>query len=137
MKVIEWLQERSSELKSDTLAVYLAYRDPRVSRWKKITIAIAIGYAFCPIDLIPDFIPILGYIDDLILVPIFLFVSIKLIPPDVLQESRERVRNSEIDNIPKGWKAATIIVSLWVLGILLVCVISLRSFFWVLEILAF
>jgi uncharacterized membrane protein YkvA (DUF1232 family) len=121
-------------LKTDTLAVYLAYRDPRVAWWKKAFIAVAIGYAFCPLDLIPDFIPIIGYLDDLVLVPIMLVVAAKLIPPEVLEDCREQVQNGEINRIPKGWKAAVIIVAIWGISLLIALAIVLRVLLWTIEI---
>ncbi|MET0710797.1 MAG: YkvA family protein [Tardiphaga sp.] len=99
-------------LKRDIHAVALAARDPRVP-WYARALAVAVaGYALSPIDLIPDFIPVLGYLDDLILIPLGLWAVLRLIPPEVLSEYRviAEARASR----PVSWTAAAIIVTIWI-----------------------
>ncbi|MBE9011077.1 DUF1232 domain-containing protein [Pseudanabaenaceae cyanobacterium LEGE 13415] len=96
-------------------ALYLAYRDPRVPWYARIFAACVVGYAFSPIDLIPDPIPILGYLDDLILVPIGITLALKMIPPNVMAECRVQAQSTGQSNKPKNWIAAAIILIIWVL----------------------
>ena len=80
--------ERARALRADIHALYLASRDPRVPRLAKAVAALTVGYALSPIDLIPDFIPVLGHLDDLVLVPLGLALAIRLIPRPILAEHR-------------------------------------------------
>ena len=82
--MIETWKQRARQLKMETYAIYLAYRDPRVPWYARLFAACVVGYAFSPIDLIPDFIPVLGYLDDLIMVPVGIFFALKMIPPPVM-----------------------------------------------------
>ncbi len=120
----EW-KRWAGQLKSETYALYLAYRDPRVPWYAKLFAALVVGYAFSPIDLIPDPIPVLGYLDDLILVPLGVALAVRMIPEDVLSESRQKAREMvERGERPVSRAAATVIVVLWlvlaVLGALVV-----------------
>jgi uncharacterized membrane protein YkvA (DUF1232 family) len=85
---------RAEGLKSDSYALYLACRDPRVPLLPKLIGALAVAYALSPIDLIPDFVPVLGYLDDLILVPACLALAMRLIPPAIMAEHRARARKA-------------------------------------------
>ena len=118
MKVIASLKQRAGQLKSETYTLYLAYRDPRVDWYAKVFIVIIIAYAVSPIDLIPDFIPILGYVDDLIIVPVSVFLALKMIPKEVIVECREKAKCEPISSKAK-WVAALIIISVWLLVIYL------------------
>ncbi len=109
----EWKQW-AGRLKSETHALYLAYRDPRVPWYAKLFAALVVGYAFSPIDLIPDPIPVLGYLDDLILVPLGVALAVRMIPEDVLSESRQKAREMvERGEKPVSRAAAAVIVVLW------------------------
>jgi uncharacterized membrane protein YkvA (DUF1232 family) len=108
------LRQRARQLKSETYAVYLASRDPRVPWYAKVVVACVLGYALSPIDLIPDFIPVLGYVDDLILVPAGIALAIRLIPPGVMAECRSRAEAAMQKGKPKNWIAASFIVAIWV-----------------------
>ena len=124
MNLGEW-RRWAGRLKSETHALYLAYRDPRVPWYAKLFAALVVGYAFSPIDLIPDAIPVLGYLDDLILVPLGVALAVRMIPEDVLSESRQKAREMvERGERPVSRAAAAVIVVLWlalaVLGILVV-----------------
>ena len=109
----EWKQW-AGRLKSETHALYLAYRDPRMPWYAKLFAALVVGYAFSPIDLIPDAIPVLGYLDDLILVPLGVALAVRMIPEDVLSESRQKAREMvERGERPVSRAAAAVIVVLW------------------------
>ena len=104
----------------------LAYRDPRVPWYARALAACVVGYAFSPIDLIPDFIPVLGYLDDLILVPLSIALVLKMIPPPVLAECRERAQLALESGKPTNWLAATVIVAIWLLLAALAVVLVVR-----------
>jgi uncharacterized membrane protein YkvA (DUF1232 family) len=104
-------QQRARQLKAETLALYLAYRDPRTPWIARLWAALVIGYAFSPIDLIPDFIPVLGYLDDLILIPLGVAIAVRLIPAEVMAEARQRAQNENQRPVSRG--AAVVIVLIW------------------------
>ena len=95
-------------------ALYLAYRDPRVPLYARVFAAIVVGYAFSPIDLIPDPIPVLGYLDDLVLVPLGVALAIRMIPAPVLAECRARAREVMASGKPVNKVAAAVVVAIWV-----------------------
>lgn len=103
------------DLKINTYALVLAYKDPRTPWYAKVWAICVAGYAFSPIDLIPDFIPVLGYLDDLILIPLGIAIAVKLIPPDVLAECREKARLHPPQEGIRHWIAAAMIVGFWLL----------------------
>ena len=115
---------KARALKQETYAICLACRDPRVPWYGRALAVCVVGYAFSPIDLIPDFIPVLGYLDDLILIPLGIALVMKTIPPEVMAESRERARVFMSEGKPRNWVAAAVIVVVWVvltsLGIVLI-----------------
>ncbi|MFX0203845.1 MAG: YkvA family protein [Candidatus Hodarchaeota archaeon] len=105
----------ASVLKKNTYALYLASRDPRVPLLAKIIIAVVVAYALSPIDLIPDFIPVIGCIDDLLLLPIGIWLVIRLIPQDVWPECHALAQ--EQAEMPRNHRAAVIIMIIWFLAI--------------------
>jgi uncharacterized membrane protein YkvA (DUF1232 family) len=123
-QILDNWKHRARELKIQVYAIHLAYRDPRVPLYARIFTACVVGYAFSPIDLIPDVIPILGYLDDLIIVPLGIALALKMIPPDVLAECQEKSREVMKQGKPVNKLAAAIIVVIWiVLAVLVVRVI--------------
>lgn len=104
-------------LKGEVFALFLAYKRPDVPWYAKVFAIIVVGYALSPIDLIPDFIPVLGYLDDLILLPLGISIAIKLIPIDVMDECRNQARNVFMGNKQKNHIAALLIVIIWLLVI--------------------
>ena len=104
---------RARRLKRETYALYLAYRDPRTPWYAKVFVAFVVAYAFSPIDLIPDPIPILGYLDDLILVPLGIALALKMIPPAVLDECREQAQLAMEEGNPTSWMAAVAVITIW------------------------
>ena len=114
MKVIASLKQKARQLKTETYILYLAYRDPRVPWYAKALMLVIVAYALSPIDLIPDFIPVLGYVDDLIIVPAGIFLALKMIPKEVLDECRGKARSEPIAGKAK-WVATLVIISVWLL----------------------
>ncbi len=110
---------KSERLKSEIYALYLAYKHPKTPWYVKVLAALIIGYALSPIDLIPDFIPVVGYLDDLIIVPLGITLLIKIIPKDILEECRTKARSDILNKKPKNWVAPIIIVLIWLLAIYL------------------
>jgi len=108
-------KEKARALRRETYAVYLACRDPRVPWYGRLLAACIVGYAFSPIDLIPDFVPVLGYLDDLILIPLGIALLLKVIPSEVMAECREKAAVAMASGKPTNWIAAGIIVAIWIL----------------------
>jgi len=109
--MLETVKRWARALKRDVVALWLAGRDPRVPFGAKLLAGAIAAYALSPIDLIPDFIPVLGYFDDLIIVPIGIWAAIKLIPPELLDEFRERAR---AQGRPKSLAAVAAIIAIWI-----------------------
>ena len=112
MRFVERLKRWARRLKVEVHALYLAYKDPRVPWYARVFAAVVVGYAFSPIDLIPDPIPVLGYLDDLILIPLGVALAIRMIPPQVLAECREEAR--ETTDRPVSRVAAVVVVAIWI-----------------------
>jgi uncharacterized membrane protein YkvA (DUF1232 family) len=129
---LEAWKRRARGLKRDTYALYLAARDPRVPWYTKALALCVVGYALSPIDLIPDFIPILGYLDDLIVVPMGLALLLRLTPGYVLAESRERAQEAmDRGALSRSWPAriATgVILLTWLVTLAVAVLLVLRLF---------
>jgi uncharacterized membrane protein YkvA (DUF1232 family) len=111
--MLDRLKTWARSLKRDIHAIYLAARDPRVPWYAKALALAVAGYALSPIDLIPDFIPVIGYLDDLIIVPIGIWFVVSLIPPEVVAEYRS-IASAAVDR-PVSKAAGIAIVSIWIL----------------------
>ncbi len=123
LSLLQKLRPWAKRLRTDILSIYFAARDPRTP-WAVRLLALAVAaYALSPIDLIPDFIPVLGYLDDLLLVPLGLWLVLRLLPPPVLADARSRAQ--ALLERPRSWIAAACILTLW-------CVLaaSLLWYFW-------
>ncbi|MEW5988327.1 MAG: YkvA family protein [Chloroflexota bacterium] len=105
--------QRVRQLKGETVALYLACKDPRVPWYARLWVAIVVGYALSPIDLIPDFIPVLGHLDDLVLIPVGVVLAMKLIPAPVLADCRARAQAELAQNKPINRAAAVIVIAIW------------------------
>jgi uncharacterized membrane protein YkvA (DUF1232 family) len=114
-QLIEKWKQSAKKFKIEIYAIYLAYKDPRVPWYARIFAACVVGYAFSPIDLIPDPIPILGYLDDLILIPLGVMLTLKMIPKEVMTECRERSKEIMRQGKPVNRIAAIVIIAVWVL----------------------
>jgi uncharacterized membrane protein YkvA (DUF1232 family) len=123
--MLDGLKIRARALKQEVLAVYLAARDPRTPWYAKGLILLIVAYALSPIDLIPDFVPVLGYLDDLIIIPGGIWLAIRMIPPEVLAEARETASTRCVEG-SVGKTGAAIIIFLWVLLILVAVYLVLR-----------
>ena len=117
--MLEGFKNRVRHLKRETYTLYLAARHPSTPWYAKLFVAGVVAYAFSPIDLIPDFVPVLGYLDDLIVIPLGIVVAIKLVPPGVLAECRARALEVESVGKPVSRIAALVIIGIWVLLALL------------------
>ena len=109
------LKEKAKQLKTDIPAVFLALKDKNTPLTAKIFASITVAYALSPIDLIPDFIPVLGYLDDVILLPALILLTIKLIPESVWEKCRKESQNIWKDGKPKRWYFAIPVVILWLI----------------------
>ncbi len=107
------LKQRAKQLKKDIPAVFLALKRKDTPVIAKVLAGITVGYALSPIDLIPDFIPVLGYLDDLILLPALVALTVKLIPQNIMRECREKSENLWADGKPKKWYYAVPIAVFW------------------------
>lgn len=114
------LKERANRLKKDIPAVFLCLKDKETPVAAKIIAAIAVGYALSPVDLIPDFIPVLGYLDDVILLPVLIALAVRLIPPAVWSRNRALAEGMWNDGKPKRWYYAIPIMVIWLFIIWLI-----------------
>ncbi|WP_242225392.1 YkvA family protein [Bacillus cereus group sp. BfR-BA-01380] len=112
---IQKMKKWARNVKKQLLVLFLAYRDKRVPWYAKLFTMLVVAYAFSPIDLIPDFIPILGYLDDLILVPLGVYLALKLIPEEVLEDCKRKIEEESLVNKPKNWITAFLIVYIWLI----------------------
>jgi uncharacterized membrane protein YkvA (DUF1232 family) len=110
MALLAELQQRARHLRAETFALYFAARDPRTPWYAKLLVAGIVAYAFSPIDLIPDFVPVLGYLDDLILIPAGIALAIKLVPDAVLAECRAQAQETIRHEKPVSRVAGAMIV---------------------------
>ncbi|CAN5762709.1 DUF1232 domain-containing protein [soil metagenome] len=115
MNVFASLKAQAKRLKQQTLIVYFAARDPRTPFFVRALAVLVAAYALSPIDLIPDFIPVIGYLDDLLLVPLGLALVVRLIPPEVLESARAQAQQAA--SRPVSYGAAIFIVVLWLVAL--------------------
>jgi uncharacterized membrane protein YkvA (DUF1232 family) len=112
--ILNRLRAMAKKLKANLMVMYAAYRDPRVPLYTKIFAICVVAYAFSPVDLIPDFIPILGYLDDLILVPLGVYIALRMFPREVLDEYRAKAETHGKAGKPKNWIAGMLIIAIWI-----------------------
>ena len=113
------LKLKAKQLKADIPALFLALKDKDTPIFAKVFAGITVVYALSPIDLIPDFIPILGYLDDVLLLPFLVALTIKLIPREILEEKRRQGEELWKDGKPKGWYYAIPVVLIWLIIVVL------------------
>lgn len=118
----------AGELKQEIYALYLAHQDPRLPWYTRLVAIAVVGYAFSPIDLIPDPIPVLGYLDDLILIPLGVALAIRLIPPPLLAECRDKAAAELDQKKPVNRVAGGVIITVWLL-LMVVTALLLRPLF--------
>jgi uncharacterized membrane protein YkvA (DUF1232 family) len=109
------LKSYAKKLKQNLFVLYLSYKDSRVPWYAKFIAICVVAYAFSPIDLIPDFIPVLGYLDDLIIVPLGISFALKLIPHLIIEENRVKAEEMRQNGKPKNWFVGIIFIVIWVL----------------------
>jgi len=119
MDLKSW-KAKSKQFKTEIVALYLASKHPGTPWYAKALAVLIIGYALSPIDLIPDFIPVLGYLDDFIIVPAGIALLIKIIPGDILEECRAKAQSDVLNRKSKNWVAGVIIIFIWLLAIYLI-----------------
>jgi uncharacterized membrane protein YkvA (DUF1232 family) len=125
-QVLKRLKELAGRLKLEAYALYLASRDPRVPWYAKALAAFVVAHTFSPIDLIPDFIPVLGYLDDLIITPLGIYLALKMIPPEVMAEARQAAAKADQEGRIQTRAGIAIVISIWILGCLLVAFIVFK-----------
>ena len=115
--MIQRLKNWAATLKREVMALWFACRDPRTPWYARVLTMLIVAYALSPIDLIPDFIPVLGYLDELILMPIGIYLVMKLVPADALADARAKAQSWVESRQPKplNWVAAAVIALVWVL----------------------
>ncbi|MDF2947551.1 MAG: hypothetical protein K0S51_2230 [Bacillales bacterium] len=107
-RLISW----AKMLKEKILLLYYSIKDPRLNILVKLFSMIIVGYALSPVDLIPDFIPVLGILDDLVILPIGIYLSLKMIPEEIITTAKVKLSNSS-EKLPKSWKSGLIILIIW------------------------
>jgi len=118
--MLESWKKRANQLKQEVFALWIAYRKPGVPWYAKAFCALVVAYAFSPIDLIPDFIPVLGYLDDLVLIPLGVALAIKMIPADILSTAREEALQRMTEGKKDNWVIGGLIVLSWVVVVVLI-----------------
>lgn len=113
--MLERWRQQARRIKGLVYALYFAYRDPRTPWYARVVAACVVGYAFSPIDLIPDFIPVLGYLDDLVLIPLGVALTVRLLPADVWLDAQAKSTETLRANRPTNRVAAAIIIAIWLL----------------------
>ena len=124
--MLDRMRQRARRLKAEIYALYLAYRDPRTPWYARLFAAGVVAYAFSPIDLIPDFIPVIGFLDDLILVPLGIVLALRMIPAPVMAECRQRAAETLREGRPTNWLAAGVIIAIWLVFAALLIVVAVR-----------
>ena len=119
-------KERAKKLKTEIHALLIAYRDRRMPWPARVLVVLVVAYAFSPIDLIPDFIPVLGYLDDLILLPLGIALAIRLIPAEVMEDARKTAARPAESQI--GWLGAAMIAGAWLVLLGLATAFIVREF---------
>ena len=112
MKIFSRIKQKADLLKKEILTIFYAYQHPDLKFLPKIIILFALAYALSPIDLIPDFIPVIGYLDDLIILPLLISLSIKLIPEEIIIQSRAKAEKEPV-KLKKKWIVAVFIIIFW------------------------
>jgi uncharacterized membrane protein YkvA (DUF1232 family) len=125
--VIHQIKERAASLHKESYAVYIAVRDPRVPWYARAFMGVVLAYVFSPIDLIPDFIPVLGYLDDLVIVPLGIALALKMIPTGVMSEAREQAEELIKQGKPVSKSGLALIISFWVICLAIVILLVVRG----------
>ena len=131
VKLSERLQDWAQALRREVVALWFVSRHPETPLAAKLLAVLTVAYAFSPIDLIPDFIPVLGYLDELILVPLAIYLTLRLVPPQVLEECRRHSEHwlRERRSRPRSHAAAIVIILIWLFAfaLLLKCTLPVSG----------
>lgn len=117
MKLIKWLKIKAKLLKQEIIVIYYAYKNPETPLIPKIIIIFTLGYAMSPIDLIPDFIPVIGFLDDVIIIPLLIAISLKFIPIEIIEESRQKAVKEPL-SLKKNIWFGIIFIIIWIVILL-------------------
>ncbi len=112
MRLFKSLRARALKIRLKIKTLYFAYGDPNTPLCARVMLCVTLGYALSPVDLIPDFIPVLGYLDDLLLLPLMITLSLRLIPPEILKIAEQKAETQKID-LKKNVAAAIVIIAVW------------------------
>jgi len=129
LKAFNSLKSKARSIKQNVFVLYLSYKDPRVPWYAKLLAICVVAYAFSPIDLIPDFIPVLGYLDDLIIVPLGITLALKMIPQPVLADCRAEAEEIRKNGKPKNWFIGALFVAVWIACALWLGLVCYRMFY--------
>lgn len=110
------LRQLAERLERETYALYLAYKDPRVPWYAKVFAAFVVAHTFSPIDTIPDFVPVLGYLDDLIITPLGIYLALKMIPLEVMIDARQRATLAKAEGTIRSRAGIAIVLAIWAIG---------------------
>jgi uncharacterized membrane protein YkvA (DUF1232 family) len=124
--MLEKLKIKARQLKREISALYIAFRRQDVPWYAKVVLALVLGYALSPIDLIPDFVPVLGYLDDLVLIPLGITLAIRLVPPEIMQSCRRESEKRQNTLKFNPWLSGTIIALIW-LAVIIWLIIKIKS----------
>lgn len=119
-----------AKMNQELLVLYLSSKDQRTPMTVKILAVCIVAYALSPIDLIPDFIPVLGYLDDIIIVPLGIALCLKLIPEPIIQDNRRKASKLNKNILSQNWYAGVLIIILWIIVISVIGYFILKNFFW-------
>ncbi|WP_322793540.1 YkvA family protein [Bellilinea sp.] len=125
--MMEKLKSRARVLKRDAYALTIAARDPRVPWYAKVFLGLVIAHTFSPIDLIPDFVPVLGYLDDLIITPLGIALALKMIPPAVMEEARRQSEELLQQGKPVSRAGAILVIGLWLVVLTILVWLIVRA----------
>lgn len=122
--LIDRWRRRARQLRAETYALYLAYRDPRTPWYARVLAGLVVAYALSPLDLIPDPVPVLGHLDDLVIVPLGILLAVKLIPGEVLADARRRA-SASVPEAP-GRQGLAVVLAAWVLILAVAVLVTVR-----------
>jgi uncharacterized membrane protein YkvA (DUF1232 family) len=125
--LISRLKDRAAALKREAYALYIAARDPRVPWYAKVVMGLVLAYAFSPIDLIPDFVPVLGYLDDLIIVPLGIALALRMVPAQVMTDARKQAEELSQQGKPVSRTGAIVIIVIWLIIVAAVIWVIVRT----------
>lgn len=113
-------------LRTEIYVLFLAFRDPRVPWYAKVLVFLVVAYALSPVDIVPDFIPVLGYLDDLLVLPLGIFLAIRLIPAEVLVECRRKAR-ADVKDFRMRWVGLGLVIIAWLVLLAVILLVVLRT----------